>query len=186
MSEEPAVVLDWLRRLKWSLASIPSPEREDIYEEARSHLREMLAKGVTPAQAISGFGSPENYAHHFVEEMEISGALASQHTGAMASIVARRIHRSLMAAVAGVVLLVLGALVFASLAMLFFKLGDPIHTGLWRNAHEFFIGKIDSPMTATDLLGDWIYPLTVAVVALSWIAGRFVLLWAIRRLARNR
>src|SRR5215475_3417190 len=62
MSTDPSDVQEWLRRLKWSLASMPSPERDDILAEARAHIDEALASGKTPAQALSGFGPPEEYA----------------------------------------------------------------------------------------------------------------------------
>jgi hypothetical protein len=186
MSDDPVEIQEWLRRLKWSLAAIAPFERDDIVEETRAHLRETMAKGATPSAALAGFGRPEDYARRFVDDMEVSGALGSQSTGAMLSVVGRRIHRSVVAAFTGGTILILSMFAFAALVMLAYKLSDPVHAGLWRNAHQFFIGKIDNPASATDLLGNWLYPLAAATLALAWLIGRFILLWAVRSLARDR
>lgn len=186
MSGEPAEIQTWLRQLKWSLASVPSPERDDILAETRAHLEEAIASGRTPAEALQGFGAPEEYARRFVDEMDVAGALGSQKAGAMLSVIGRRIHRSVVAAAAAVALVVLVLLAFTALTMFVFKLSDPVHAGLWRNAHEFFIGKIDNPASATDLLGNWLYPLMVAVLFAAWLLGRLILLGAMRALARPR
>jgi uncharacterized membrane protein len=77
MSSEAIEVQEWLRRLKWSLASMPSPEREDIVEETRAHLHEAIAGGQSAAAVLGGFGAPEDYARQFVDEMDVSHALGS-------------------------------------------------------------------------------------------------------------
>jgi uncharacterized membrane protein len=186
MSSDPAEIEEWLRRLKWSLASMSSPERDNIVEETRSHLREVLAAGCSPSAALAGFGRAEDYARRFIDEMQIVGALGSQDTGALLHVVARRINRSLVAALAAIGIAALGVLTLIAILMLILKLSDPVHAGLWRGAHQFFIGKIDNPADATELLGFWLYPLCVGILALSWFIGRLLLLWAVRRIARSR
>ncbi len=71
MSTDPAEIEEWLHQLESSLASMSSPERDNILEEARSHLRESLAAGCTPSAALARFGSAEDYAQRFVDEMPI-------------------------------------------------------------------------------------------------------------------
>lgn len=168
MTSDPAEIEEWLRRLKWSLASMSSTERDDIVEETRGHLREVLAAGRTPSAALAGFGRAEDYARRFIDEMQIVGALGSQDTGALLYVVARQVNRSLVAALAVIGIVALSLLALIAVLMLVLKLSDPVHAGLWRGAHQFFIGKIDNPANATELLGSWLYPLCAGVLALSW------------------
>lgn len=186
MNDDPIEIQEWLRRLKWALTAIPEPERDDILEETRAHLNEAIGSGKAPAEALAGFGLAEDYAHGFVQEMELAGALGSRRTGEMLSVVGRRVSHNGIAAVAGFLLLMLGAGAFVAALMLVLKLSDPAHTGLWRGPHAFFIGRIDDPSTANDLLGYWLYPAAVATVAISWLVSRFVLLWALRSITRAR
>lgn len=187
MSPDAAQIKEWLRQLESSLASMSPPERHNILEEARSHLHEKLAAGRTPAAALAGFGSPDDYAQRFVDEMQIEGALRSKNTGALLHVVTREINRDLVATLAGIGIAVLGVLSFVAVTMLILKLSDPVHAGVWIGAHGFFdIGKIGNPAHATELLGNWLYPLCVGVLALSWLSGRKLLLWAVRRIARSR
>lgn len=183
---DPREIQDWLRRLSWSLSSMPAAERDEIVKDTTFHLRDALESGRNPAQALEGFGAPEDYARRFLDGMEVSSALGSRRTGAMLSAVGGRVHRSAVAMIAVIITLALALAAFTALTMLVFKLSDPVHAGLWRNAHEFFIGKIDDPATATDLLGNWIYPLSVLTVAFAWLIGRFVLIWSLRAIARAR
>jgi hypothetical protein len=184
-AEVPAEMEAWLRRLGWSLASMPSTERDDIVEEARSHLREVLAAGRTPAEALAGFGRPEDYARRFIEERDIAGALASQGTGALLHVLARQVNRSVVAAIAAIGLIALSVIGLVAVVMLIVKLTDPVHAGLWRGSHQFFIGKIDDPANARELLGAWLFPLCACVLMLAWLIGRWILLWAVRGLART-
>ncbi|HEU4600632.1 MAG TPA: hypothetical protein VFS24_01630 [Steroidobacteraceae bacterium] len=68
----------------------------------------------------------------------------------------------------------LSLIAIAAIAMLTLKLADPVHAGVWRDAHQFVIGKIADPASATELLGSWLYPLCVGVVPMSWATGRFI------------
>lgn len=186
MSSDPAQIEAWLRRLNWSLASMPPPERHNILDEARSHLREVLAKGCTPAAALERFGRAEDYAQHFLDEMRIMGALGSRDTGALLRVLTGQVSGSLVGTLAVIAIAALGVLALAAILILVVKVSDPVHTGLWRGSHTFFIGKIDNPAEATDLLGIWLYPLCVGVLALCWLSGRMLLVRAVRRMARNR
>lgn len=185
MSSIPEIE-EWLRRLKWSLASMPSAERDDIVEETRTHLREVLAAGGTPSAALAGFGRAEDYARRFIDEMRIVRALGSDDTIALLHVIARQMSRSLVAALAAIGIAALSVLALIAVLLPVLKLSDPVHAGLWRGVHQFFVGKIDNPADATELLGIWLYPLCVGVLALCWLVGRLILLWAVRRLARAR
>ncbi|MGH8217481.1 MAG: HAAS signaling domain-containing protein [Steroidobacteraceae bacterium] len=189
MSTDPTEIQEWLRQLESSLASMSSPERKNILEEARSHLRERLAAGCTPSAALAGFGSPDDYAQRFVDEMQIESALGSKDTGALLHVVKRETNRDLVATLAGIGIAVLGVLSFAAVVTLIAKLSDPVHAGVWLlRPSGWIVGTVRKipPADATELLGNWLYPLCGGVLALSWLSGRMLLLWAVRRIARGR
>jgi hypothetical protein len=186
MSSDPAQVEEWLRRLKWSLASLSPSERDDIVAETRGHLREVLAAGRTPSAALAGFGRPEEYAQRFIDDIQIVGALGSQEMGPLLRVVGRQVNRRLVAVGAALGTVALSLLALIAVTMLVLKLSDPVHAGLWCGANQFFIGKIDNPADATELLGFWLYPVCVGILTFCWIIGRLTLLSAVRTLARTR
>ncbi len=175
----------WLRRLKWALSTVPSPEREDIVAETAMHFDERIAHGKSPKDVIASFGAPEIYARSFLDEMELSRALGSQSAAAMFSVVTRRVHRSLAAACAFLTLTVVAAVDVIVGVTAFWKVWDPAHTGLWSGPNIFFLGVIADPKAAHDILGKWVYLLALLVLALSWLLCRFVLLWSLNRVAYN-
>lgn len=175
----------WLRRLHWALQPMPSPAREEIVSETRAHLVERLESGADAAELLDGFGPPDVYARQFLDEMELAHALGEQKSADLLAVIGRRVHRSLIAALAFALVVALAGLSLAAFATLLYEITDPIHSGLWRGSNQFFIGVIDDPGTARDLLGPLIWPAALAVIALSWVLGRAVLLAAARRLART-
>jgi hypothetical protein len=185
MSSDPAEIEEWLRRLNSALAAMPLPERNNILEETRSHLRERLVAGDPPSDALAGFGSPEDYAQCFVDEMRMEGALRSKGTAALLHVVTSQINRNFVAALAGIGIAVLGVFSFAAVGMLIAKVFDPVRAGVWRYPQGGFTIGLVNPADATELLGMWLYPLCVGVLALSWLGGRRLLLWAVRRIARD-
>ncbi|WP_421933242.1 HAAS signaling domain-containing protein [Phenylobacterium sp.] len=184
-NESPEIA-HWLRRLSWSLAAIPAPEREDIVAEIGDHLNQRAQAGQAPAEILAGFGAPEAYGRRFLDDFELSGALGSQRAGDLAVAILRRAHRSLaaLAAVAAACLLAAAAFVVVTTAI--YKVIDPTHAGLWSGRAGFFIGIIDDPASAHELLGIWIFPLAALSLVLAWLAGRLILVGALRRIARDR
>jgi len=186
MIAEDTDVGRWLDRLNWALASVPAPEREDIVEETRGHLTESIASGLSPHDALASFGAAETYARKFLDDIELSGALGSQRSGAMLSVLARRVHKSLVAAFGFFLVVVLGGIAFGAALTAIVKIFDPAHAGLWVGPRIFGLGITDDPSHARELLGNWIFPVTALIVALCWILGRMVLLWSLRTLAKAR
>jgi hypothetical protein len=183
---EDRAVADWLRRLKWALTRMPSPEREDIVAETRGHLEERIAAGASPAQALAAFGPPEAYAHRFLDEMDVSAALGSRRLGDGLGVVVRRLNRSLVAVLAFLVVLFVGGIALGLVVAGAWKLFDPAHVGVWIEGRSFWIGDIDDPAAGRELVGLWLYPMTVAGVAAAWVVCRTVLLWAVRAIAPTR
>lgn len=175
---------EWLRRLNWALAAMPPPDREDIVAEARAHIEEAAAEGRATTEVLAGFGAPDAYARRFLEEMELSAALGSGRVGRLFVAVARRVHQSLIAFAAFVVVLCVAGLAGGAALAAVWKLFDPVHVGLWLSPRFFFIGQIDDPSTGRELLGLWLYPFTCVVLVLAWIICRFVLVRTLRMLSR--
>lgn len=174
----------WLRRFKWALGAMPSPEREDIVAEARAHLAERVAAGATVTDALNAFGTPEGYARSFVEEMELARALTGQGFRPLLGAVVRRVHSSAVAAAAFLAVLVLSALAIGVVVTALLKLGDPTQYGLWASREFFFFGS--GAVGGRELLGPWIYPLAPVTVGLAWVLARLMLLGAVRAIQRAR
>ncbi|MDQ0462923.1 putative membrane protein [Caulobacter ginsengisoli] len=177
------LVAGWLRRFKWALKRMPSPEREDIVAETRAHLHERMAGGLTAVQALANFGAPEAYAGKFLDEMYLSAAAGSQSWSDNLRAVARFATRSGVAFVAIFVVLMVGSLGLGFLIAGVWKIFDPAHVGMWVGPRDFALGVVDHPEASRELLGNWMYPLCAAAVALAWFICRGVLLWAVRILA---
>lgn len=177
------LVAGWLRRFKWALKRMPSPEREDIVEETRAHLHERMAGGLTAAQALANFGAPEDYARKFMDEMVLAAAAGSGNSGDSLRAVLRFVTRSGVALLAFFVVLFVGSLGLGFLISGVWKIFDPTHVGLWIGPRDFALGVIDHPEGSRELLGGWMYPLCAAAVGVAWLICRTVLRWAVRTLS---
>jgi hypothetical protein len=173
-------VEDWLRRVKWALNRLPASERDDILAETRAHLHERIDAGLGVDAALAAMGPADVYARRFIDEMELTGALATQRSGDLLKVVLRRAHRSLVAFAAFLLLLVIGVagLGFAGTAI--GKAIDPAHFGLWVGAHNFVFGSTDDSGRMREVLGPWIYPVAGIATGICWLLFRSVLLWAAR------
>ena len=185
MSDDDRKLESWLRRMKWALASLPGAERDDIVAETKAHLCDRVAQGTPMNDALAEFESPELYAGRFVEERELLSAIGSQQPAKMLSAVIRRAHRSLTAAIAFVIVSVLGTCAFVAVLTAIVKIQDPVHAGLWTGPGQLFLGIIDHPGASRELLGNWIFALAALSVAVAWLASRSVLAWTVKRLART-
>lgn len=180
MTNDQGRVEDWLRRVKWALGRLPASECDDILAETRAHLSERIDSGQSVDTALAALGPPDAYARRFIDELELSGALASQKSGDLLRVVLRRAHRSLVAFVAFLLLLIIGGMGFGFAATAVGKTFDPGHFGLWVGAHNFNFGSTDHPERMHELLGPWLYPIAGIGVGISWLLWRSVLLWAAR------
>jgi uncharacterized membrane protein len=175
----------WLRRLEWALHAMPAKDREEITREARSHIDERRAQGIAIADVLAALGTPEEHAHGFFEEFELSEALGSRTTAGMLRVAARRIHRSAVAAVAFTLVFCVFALGVGFVLTAFMHFIDPLHWGVWYNTHMFVIGYTAKPDEARELLGALIYPVAVLSAYGCWNLGRIILLWALSSMARR-
>lgn len=165
----------WLSRLGWALGHLPVRERDDIVRETRSHIEDRMASGGSVQQVLSEFGPAERHARRFVDEIEAYEALGSQRAGDLARFVANRAHRSVGAAIALLALILLAILAGVIVLVVALKIFDPVHAGLWVGPGTAFIGVIDDPASARELLGLWLFPSAAVVLTLIFIAGRLLL-----------
>ena len=187
MSSDSREIEEWLHQLAGALTSISAPDRDNILRETRSHLRELISTGVPPAAALARFGSAEEYAQRFVQEIQMEGVLRSRDTRALLHVVTSQEGDRVTAMLALIGIAALGVLALVSAITLLFKIFDPVHAWVWRGTHGFFlIGIIADPTMATELLGIWLYPLCIGGLALSWLSARMLLLWAATRIVRSR
>lgn len=184
MSKNRTGIEPWLQRLRWALADMPAEDRDEILGTTEAHLRDALAAGQSAEQALSGFGEAEEFARRHFEQAELSGALGSSRSGPMLRVLVRRMHRSVVALLAVAVVLACLIVSLASLVLVVHEILDPVHTGLWRGGGNFFIGVIDDPASASDLLGNGLFPAAAAATALALLVGRIVLTLAMKSLAR--
>lgn len=88
----------YLRRLGWALARMPAQDREEILEETRSHILDRVDQGLSVPEVLATLGKPETYGALFIDDMEITEALASQGVVEVGAAVLKRVHRSATAA----------------------------------------------------------------------------------------
>lgn len=184
MTSSDRALEDYLRKLGWGLAALDGRERDEIVAETRAHVLEKIERGASAEDVLAEFGPPERYARAFLDERELAGALSSQRSGDLLGAVMRRVTRSAVALVAFVVIVVVSLAAFAALVLVYEKIVDPVHAGLWWSDREQFIGVIDDPSEARELLGNWVFLAAAAIIAAAWLIGRFVLTYAVRALAR--
>jgi hypothetical protein len=98
----------------------------------------------------------------------------------------RRAHLSLTAAMAIIGVGTLFILGLTGAIGLVAKPFDPQHVGLWTSARgDFFVGTTDPGYTGHELLGNWIYPAGLLDLAVTWFLAQRIVIWAVRRLAHQ-
>ncbi|MEZ5461735.1 hypothetical protein [Dokdonella sp.] len=175
---------EWLRRLKWALSSIPVQERDEIVSEAAAHISEALDAGTSAKEILADFGSADLYARHFIDERDAAAALGTGHTTHLFMFVARRIHRSLIALFGFALVVCIAGAGISALVAAVWKLFEPGHVGLWAGSSFAFLGYIDDPSTAQDLLGNWLFPISIFVAVCAWLLCSLVLTRVLRMFAR--
>lgn len=182
MKDDPTFS-SYIRHLRWSLASLPADERDDIVAEARSHLQEKLERGARIEEAIDGLGAPEDFARAFITERALLSALGSRDSmGLLAALGARSIRNArTVSATAGCVFVWMLSLVMCAVAVA--KVFDPTHVGMWIGGGEFFLGATDAPSKGHEVLGLWIFPIAFLAVFLARLVSRGLSIWALRPLA---
>jgi uncharacterized membrane protein len=178
----PQSARKFLRSLSWGLAILTPQDREDVLDEIRAHLIEVVAAGQDVDETIAGFGPPELYARNLVENYDLTRAVGGARVMPAARVLAARMTRSLLTAAIALLIAIPGLFVLTSLFLAFAKLTLPNQVGLWMGTDVFVLGMVDTPSETThELLGICFIPLILAFGGLNWLIARAGLLaWARR------
>ena len=164
----------WLTALDTALAILPDPERADILTETRSHLHDRLAQGLSPEQALIGFGDARAYAQRFVDQFALNRALTSRKISIMARTLFGFAGRSVRAAVG--LVFALGFAVFGISSLWPLKLG-----------HDHIVFGFSNPSPPippfNEVLGPWIFPCLFLLTLLGFYAMRYSLMAAVRSMS---
>lgn len=158
----------YLQRLEWALEPLPETDRRDILQETRSHFAERMA-GRNPdgafAEIVAGFGPPEDYAQQFLDNYQITAAVANGSGSAMLPQALRVAGRGTMAFLGSAFFLIVYGVSFALVLLAVLKLVAPTHVGLWYAPEHGVagLGYVDAETAAlsAELLGYWILPVNI-------------------------
>jgi len=175
----------YLRELRWALASLPEADRNDIVAEAESHLLDRMERGDDLEDAIAALGAATSYAQPFVESHRATAALMTGNVTDLLPALAERILRSFGATVGLLAIAALWAPSIVLLGTASVKVFHPEIAGFWVSDRVCFLGTIDDPSSAREMLGMWIFPMAFLSVPLSWWLTRIVAAMTLRRTHRK-
>lgn len=178
---------DFLRRFRRALASVPADVREELVDELRSHIEERLAQGRLDLEA--GFGSPEDYASHFVTEGALQAAVSRGNPFHILTVLLGKVRAT---AVTIFVVLPLGMLELVACGLILDGLLKPIggsHVGLFLRSNGGFgaLGWIRDIGSMHEVLGYAAMPIFLFCgLLLLWAAHKLLQTVARRELVRIR
>ncbi|WP_148293651.1 hypothetical protein [Azospirillum sp. B4] len=174
-SSLPPVAVLYLRRLGWALRPLPDGDRQRIVLEIQAHLTDRLGQGQAALDdALRKLGPPHDFARAFVQEFELSGALAGTSPLPLVLALLDRGGRSavsLMAGLGAFVLYMIGG-AFAVTALL--KPIIPGQVGLWAGPHgavQFGVTSAGVWDPSAELLGYGIIPVALLLAGLCYVLG---------------
>lgn len=175
----PAEAERFLEGLRGALAALPAAERDDIVAEIRSHLEERAERG--EPDLVGAFGPAEAYAATFLQERNLSGALARGSSWAMGRALLSGARKAgwwyLVVVLAILHLYGLSLIALAALKPLF-----PDNVGLFAGGGTLALGAAPVQPGAREFLGWWAIPAFLgAGIFILWSAN-----WTLCNLARRR
>ncbi len=181
-AQDAADIETWLGYLEQVLTPLPAAEREDIVIEARAHLEERVAAGLSATSALAGFGKAETYARAFLDDYALTHALDSRRALTMAKTLFRVAGQSLIATIGLIAFLVFSITTLAAIACILVKIARPELVGLWIGQDVFVLGIATTRPAAPEMLGSWIYVVLAALVFFDAIFARLSLVLALKGL----
>jgi uncharacterized membrane protein len=181
-AQDESDINTWLGYLEQVLAPLPATERDDIVIEARAHLEERIAAGLSATSALTGFGKAETYARAFLDDHALTQALDSRRALTMATTLFRVAGQSLIATLGLVGFLVFGATTLGALACILLKLAQPQMVGIWQAPGHFAMGAVSHAPDAPEVAGNWIYPILIGLVIIDAALARLSLVLALKGL----
>ncbi len=172
----------YLRRCRWALSALPAHDIDEIIEETRSHILDRIDAGASVTDVLSKMERAEDYASQFIKEHTAASAISSRRADALVSALVTNATGNVLATATLVGLFVVWAFALLFVAVAVMKLFNPATVGLWSGSDVFFLGVIDDPATANELLGVWIFPISFGLFAAAWLVTRRAAMWALHRL----
>lgn len=159
---------NYLKRLGWALKPLPDADRDDILHETRAHFADRMAEGdpdAAFARIVARFGPPEDYAQQFLDNYQLTAAVADGSGSAMLPQVLRVAGRGATALLGSAFFLLLYGVAFALVLLAALKLVAPTHVGLWYAPELGVVGlgyvDAETAAAARELLGYWVLPVNV-------------------------
>ena len=176
----------YVRKVRLGLSGLDETTRRDIALELEQHIADRIEAGAALDHVLDALGDPRDYAAELYQAHAVDAALNTGRSTDLAAALARAAPSNAVAFAAGMAVLLtwIGAGLLAAVAIM--KLVDPVHVGLWTNADGvLFIGGIDDPGRAQEILGVFIFPIAFAALAVAWLVTRVLGAWALKRLRRT-
>ncbi|ESQ90027.1 hypothetical protein ABAC460_09680 [Asticcacaulis sp. AC460] len=171
----------WLKALDTALTALPDAQRADVIAEARGHLEERLAAGLSADSALHGFGSAKTYAQGFVDHHALDTALSSKRIIVMVTTLAGFTSRSIIAFFGLMGALLFGGIALGSVVSVVLKMINPAAVGLWKESDTTFtLGTVNNHIGASELAGNWVYLIFLALILVGGFLARGSLIAAIR------
>jgi uncharacterized membrane protein len=165
----------FLDRLGSALRALPQPDRAEILREIESHLGEREQAGDLEA-ALAALGRPETFARTYLEDREMTQALARTNPMVLLFAVLNRAGRSLLACVVGFLACILYLFAGSFALMVLLKQLTPDNVGWWRSPGHLVFGAIYGTHPAgPELLGYWIVPIAAAGAVGCYLLARMLL-----------
>ena len=172
---------DFLRRFRRGLAALAPDVREDLVGEVRSHLAERLAQG--KLDLAGAFGSPEEYASHFVNAEALRAALPRGGPLRLVAVLLARVRATAVVVLVVLPLAMIEIMALALVAIGFLKPFSGGHVGLFLDSGGGFgaLGWVSDPGSMREVLGYAAMPIFIFLGLLLFWAGNRLLLRVARR-----
>lgn len=180
MSADEPSLKTFERQLRWALAALPETDRDSIVAEMRSHVLDRMDAGADLGEILAALGTPNDYANAFCESYEVARALSLRKMPGMLLALLRGWTRSTGTVSVLLVIAIAWTIALQAVFVTLLKVRDPVHVGLWRGEHFFFLGIIDDPFRGTELLGAWIAPLAFCCLIAAWFISHRLAMWALK------
>lgn len=186
----PSEISQWLSVLQNALKALPPSDRDDIVREARAHLQDRIAAGLSSSQALHGFGDARTYARGFLDAHSLNTALTSKRILPMLKTLTAFAGRSTLAFFGLMGTLIAGSIGLSSAISLVVKIFRPELVGLWYREEDhntmLRLGTWSPPEGATDIAGAWIYPLLIVLIAVGFLMARYCVIGTLRAIKGKR
>ena len=161
-----SLVENYIKRLRWSLSKLPAADRDEIIQEIHSHLLDRVEEAEDEAaihQTLDEFGPPEEYARNFLENYEISVALASGSPWQIFIQNLRMLGPGIGSALTSMMIFILYLVSIGFLLAGSLKVFLPNNIGMWITTKPFdFLCCFSFNQDPTkEVLGYWIIPLAL-------------------------